>query len=114
MASYFVADVRSSMVLITLGAFFATFGGVSGYTVAIKFGGRHVATVFSTMNMCGNFGASLFPIAAGWLVAQTGNWNLIRAFGRYKNGSDHYFDGELCVLDAESARLRAEVIQGAS
>lgn len=78
--SYFVADVNASMILITVGAFTATFGGVSGYTVAISFGGRHVATVFSTMNMCGNFGASAFPAAAGWLVAATGNWNLLLFF----------------------------------
>lgn len=75
--SYFVSDVNQSIALITLGAFCATFGGVSGYTVAISFGGRHVATVFSTMNMFGNMGAALFPITAGWLVARTGNWNLI-------------------------------------
>ncbi len=75
--SYFVSDVNQSIALISLGAFCATFGGVSGYTVAISFGGRHVATVFSTMNMFGNLGAALFPLTAGWLVAQTGNWNLI-------------------------------------
>jgi MFS family permease len=76
-ASYFVHDVNHSIALIALGAFCATFGGVSGYTVAISFGGRHVATVFSTMNMFGNMGAALFPVTAGWLVARTGNWNLI-------------------------------------
>lgn len=75
--SYFASDVYQSIGLITLGAFCATFGGVSGYTVAISYGGRHVATVFSTMNMCGNIGAALFPITAGWLVTMTGNWNLI-------------------------------------
>jgi MFS family permease len=75
--SYFLTNVYSSIALISLGAFFATFGGVSGYTVAIQFGGRYVATVFSTMNMCGNIGAALFPLVAGWLVAQTDNWNLI-------------------------------------
>ena len=75
--SYFVSDTNQSIGLISLGAFFATFGGVSGYAVAITFGGKHVATVFSTMNMFGNFGASLFPLTAGWLVAQTENWNLI-------------------------------------
>ena len=75
--SYFVKNVNGSMALISLGAFCASFGGVSGYTVAISFGGRKVATVFGTMNMFGNFGASLFPLTAGWLVAVTGNWNLI-------------------------------------
>lgn len=77
LVSYFVENLYGSIALIAAGAFCATFGGVSGYTVAISFGGRRVATVFSTMNMCGNLGASLFPITAGWLVAQTGSWNLI-------------------------------------
>ena len=75
--SFFVSDVQGSIALITLGIFCATFGGVSGYTVAITFGGRHVATVFSSMNMCGNIGAALFPLTAGWLVHRTGNWNLM-------------------------------------
>lgn len=75
--SYFANTVYESIALITVGAFCATFGGVSGYTVAISFGGRNVATVFSTMNMFGNIGAALFPLTAGWLVAATGNWNLI-------------------------------------
>jgi MFS family permease len=75
--SFFAENVSQSIALITLGAFCATFGGVSGYTVAISFGGRHVATVFSTMNMFGNLGAALFPLTAGWLVAKTNNWNLI-------------------------------------
>jgi MFS transporter, ACS family, D-galactonate transporter len=77
LASFVVVDVESSIALISLGAFCATFGGVSGYTVAIKFGGKHVAIVFSSMNMCGNVGAALFPITAGWLVSRFENWNLI-------------------------------------
>ena len=77
LGSYFIADVKLSISVIALGGFCAAFGGVSGYTVAISFGGKHVATVFSSMNMFGNFGAALFPATAGWLVARTGNWNLI-------------------------------------
>lgn len=50
---------------------------------------------------------------ASWLRVP-GHWDMIRAFGRYRNGRESFFDGELCVLDAESARLRSEVIQGAS
>lgn len=77
LASYFVQDVKGSIALISLGVCCANFGGVSGYTVAISFGGRHVAAVFSTMNMCGNLGAALFPLIAGWLVAATDNWDLM-------------------------------------
>lgn len=69
--------MNGSIVLIALGVSCATFGGVSGYAVAISFGGRQVATIFSTMNMCGNLGAALFPVLAGGLVAATGNWNLM-------------------------------------
>lgn len=73
--SYFISNTMLSVFVIGLGTFCGTFGGVSGYTVAIEFGGKHVATVFSTMNMCGNIGATLFPITVGWLVATTENWD---------------------------------------
>jgi MFS family permease len=79
-ASYFVVDINTSIALISIGAFSASFGGVSGYTVAISFGGSQVATVFGTMNMCGNLGAALFPLSAGWLVNFSGNWNLMLFF----------------------------------
>ena len=75
--SYFVQDLNSSIAVISVGCFCAAFGGVSGYTVAISFGGRNTATVFSTMNMFGNLGAALFPVTAGWLVSATGDWNLL-------------------------------------
>lgn len=77
LTSHFIHNVNGSIALISLGTFCASFGGVSGYTVAIRFGGRKAATVFGSMNMFGNFGAALFPLTAGWLVARTGNWNLI-------------------------------------
>jgi MFS family permease len=76
LAAFFVADPMAGVLLISLGAFFGNGGGVSGYSVAIAFGGTRVATVFGTMNMCGNVGAGLFPFVVGWLVTTTGNWNL--------------------------------------
>jgi nitrate/nitrite transporter NarK len=75
LAAYFVDDAVVAVGLISAGVFFGLMGGVSGYTVAIAFGGKRVATVFATMNMCGNIGAGLFPFAVGHLVAVTGNWD---------------------------------------
>jgi len=67
-------DNSVAMVLFSVGAFLAAFGGVSGYTVTIEFGGRRVATVFSMMNMSGSFGASLFNFVAGSVKERTGSW----------------------------------------
>jgi MFS family permease len=75
-ASYFVSDVLTATVLLTIGAFTASFGGVSGYTVTIEFGGKRIGTVFAMMNMCGNFGAAISTYAAGAVVHQTGSWDL--------------------------------------
>lgn len=73
--SYFIQDVNQAMVLISAGAFCASFGGVAGYTVAMEFGGSRVGTVFGAMNMAGNIGSMLFPVTVGWLVKATGTWN---------------------------------------
>ncbi|MBL8812788.1 MAG: MFS transporter [Planctomycetaceae bacterium] len=77
LASSAISDVRLAVAIIGCGAFAATFGGVSGYTVAIEFGGKRTATVFSLMNMFGNIGAMLFPLVAGLLVRVTGQWSLM-------------------------------------
>ncbi|MBX9627988.1 MAG: MFS transporter [Gemmataceae bacterium] len=73
--AYFTPDPRGVAGLLCVAGFFGMAGGVSGYAVAIAYGGRRVATVFGTMNMCGNVGAGLFPFAVGNLVAWTGDWN---------------------------------------
>jgi MFS family permease len=74
--SHFVQNTTLAIAIISAGTFCATFGGVSGYTVAIELGGRRSATVFSVMNMCGNFGTMLFPVTIGWIRSTTGNWDL--------------------------------------
>jgi sugar phosphate permease len=73
----FIADVTVSVSVISLAAFCASFGGVSGYVVAMDLGGRRIATVFSIMNTCGNIGAAALPVVVGWLVKRSGNWNLM-------------------------------------
>ncbi len=76
-AAYFAVETETMIMLVSMAAFCGTFGGVSGYSVCIDFGGSRVGTVISTMNMCGNIGAGLFPLAVGILVARTGRWDLI-------------------------------------
>jgi nitrate/nitrite transporter NarK len=77
LAAYFASDPRGVVLLISLAAFAGTFGGVSGYSVCIDFGGRRVGTVISVMNTCGNVGAGVFPLLVGFLVTLTGNWNFV-------------------------------------
>lgn len=73
--SYFVSDTTVAIGCISLGAYLATFGGVSGYTMAIDLGGQHVATAFSLMNMCGNIGAALFPLLVGYISTSFLGWD---------------------------------------
>ncbi len=76
LAAYRTADAHTAVVLVSVAAFCGYVGGVTAYAVAIAMGGTRVAPVFATMNMAGNVGAGLFPFAVGYLVTETGNWNL--------------------------------------
>jgi sugar phosphate permease len=66
LAAYFIADPLWAVIVISIGAFCASVAGPCAYTITIDMGGRHVATLFATMNMCGNFGALLFINAVPW------------------------------------------------
>ncbi len=75
LVAYFAESLNLLVFALSAGAFCGYFAGVSGYAVAITYGGKRVATVFATMNMCGNIGAGLFPFVVGWIVKETGDWN---------------------------------------
>jgi len=75
LGTYFIDENRTAIAVFCVGAFIGTFGGVSGYTVAIEFGGQRIGIVFSIMNMCGNLGAALVNQAVGSLQERTGSWN---------------------------------------
>jgi len=72
--AYFIDDPRIAVIFISIGAFCGIVSGVSAYALAIAYGGQRVATVFGTMNMSGNFGATLFPIVVG-KIAKGGHWD---------------------------------------
>jgi nitrate/nitrite transporter NarK len=73
--TFFLEDNLAAVTVFAVGAFIASFGGVSGYTVAIEFGGTRIGVVFSMMNMAGNFGGAIVNYAAGWLTQHTHNWD---------------------------------------
>jgi MFS family permease len=80
--SMLIANVWLAVLVISAGSFFSAFGGPCAYAATIDMGGRHAPTVFSTMNMMGNFGAFLFPMAVPLLLqvgvpAGKSNWSLV-------------------------------------
>ena len=74
LGAYFIDEPNMAVCVIALGAFCFAFGSCAAYTLTIDMGGNHVATVFSTMNMAGNFGAAACPVVVGYLIAPIG-WN---------------------------------------
>ena len=75
--AYFVDDALLAVLIIGAGSLCAAFAGTCAYTITIDMGGKHVAMVFSLMNMSGNVGAMLFPALVPVLVAATGDWDLV-------------------------------------
>lgn len=74
--SYFVDQPTLAVALISAGSFCAAFAGPCAYAISIDMGGRHVTTVFSFMNMCGNVGAAIFPVVVP-MVTAAGGWGSV-------------------------------------
>lgn len=93
LSAYFFTDALAVVLIISAGSFCAAVAGPCSYTITIDMGGEHVPTVHSVMNMCGNLGATLFPLAVPWLLRETGSWNaVLLAFGAL------YIAAALCWL----------------
>jgi hypothetical protein len=76
--SWFVSSAAEAVWLISLGSFAQGLSFAGGYAITIDLGGKHIATVFSLMNMGGNIGASLFPVAVPLLLRLSGNnWDVV-------------------------------------
>jgi ACS family glucarate transporter-like MFS transporter len=74
--SYLVGNAWLAVLVITFGAFCASLAGPCAYAATIDVGGGHVAATFSVMNMAGNIGAIIFPMAVPRIVHATGSWDL--------------------------------------
>lgn len=77
LGAFCIRDTTLAVLTISAGSFFASCAGPAAYAITMDLGGRHVTTVFSFMNMCGNLGAFAFPIAVPRLVAWTGAWDAV-------------------------------------
>ena len=76
-ATLFSTSLPVIVFLITAGTFWAAVGNPCSCAITISMGGNNLGTVMSMMNMSGNFGAALFPIAVPWLLSATGSWNAV-------------------------------------
>lgn len=73
----FCTNTLAIVLIITTGMFCAAIGNPCASAVVMSISGEHVATVGGTMNMCGNLGAALFPLAVPWLLRVTGSWTAV-------------------------------------
>ena len=76
-SAYFCTDVFTIVIIISAGTFCAAVGNPCSCAITMNMGGNDVPTVMSMMNMSGNLGAALFPLAVPWLLAATGSWNAV-------------------------------------
>jgi MFS family permease len=75
--SYFISNTLLAVLVISAGSFCASFAAPCAYAITIDMAGKHVAPVFSTMNMSGNLGALAFPVVVPWLIDWTGSWDVV-------------------------------------
>ena len=65
------------VLVICCSAFASGLSGPCAYAATIDMGGKHVAPVFSLMNMSGNLGALIFPKVVPCLLDWTGSWDAV-------------------------------------
>ena len=76
-AAYFVSNVYGAVCLISMGTFCGTLAGPPASATTIDKAGDHTEQIYGMMNMAGNLGAAVCPLAIGYLVKATGNWDLV-------------------------------------
>jgi ACS family glucarate transporter-like MFS transporter len=71
-----IADPARAMFLLGLAGFFNDFVMPAAWAGCMDIGGRHSGTVSGSMNMLGNLGGALSPLAVGYILTWTQNWAL--------------------------------------
>jgi MFS family permease len=88
-----IADPARAMFLLGLAGFFNDFVMPAAWAGCMDIGGRHSGTVSGSMNMLGNIGGALSPLAVGYILTWTQNWALT-----FYVSSAIYLLGGLCWL----------------
>jgi MFS transporter, ACS family, glucarate transporter len=91
--STFLSDPLLAVIAIALVSFCNDLSMPGSWSACLDVGGRYVGTLSGTMNMMGNFGGFVSPIVVGYVIQQTGNWNLTF----YVTGA-FYLLGAVCWL----------------
>ncbi len=71
-----IGDPVRAMFVLGLAGFFNDFVMPAAWAGCMDVGGRFSGTVSGTMNMVGNIGGALSPLAVGYILAWTQNWSL--------------------------------------
>ncbi len=87
--STFVTEPYLAVAVIALVSFCGDLTMPGAWTACMDVGGPFVGTLGGTMNMMGNLGGFLSPIAIGYIVQQTDNWTVT-----------FYLTAAVCVLGA--------------
>jgi len=89
-----ISDPVRAMLLLGLAGFFNDFVMPAAWAGCMDIGGRYSGTVSGTMNMVGNIGGALSPLAIGYVLTWTANnWSLT-----FYVSSAIYLLGGLCWL----------------
>lgn len=72
-----VDDALQAMIVIGVASFFNDLVMPHAWAAAMDVGGKHAGTLSGAMNMWGNIGGALSPLAIGYMLSWTNNnWNL--------------------------------------
>jgi MFS family permease len=89
-----IADPVRAMFLLGLAGFFNDFVMPAAWAGCMDIGGRYSGTVSGTMNMIGNIGGALSPLAIGYILTFTNNnWTLT-----FYASAAIYLIGAICWL----------------
>jgi len=67
--------ILPAVLLMGCVAFFTDLTVPTAWSTCMDVGGKYTGTLSGSMNMFGNFGSMTAPIAMGYMVRSTGNWN---------------------------------------